>query len=548
MALLLAATAGRPAQSAGDFSRFVGIESWQCTWSIDLNLDTVEQEADASVQYRVGASVSGSCELPLENHAGPGADYFDWHIPDGKQPTLVDGRYHTYWKRTHSDGSYEGQSSDDTAFQTFGDDTPLLHLHLDTGTYDLSLPNATFETHDVLLHSMGDVPFDNLGVVSPDDYLDPGVSHTDDVPLPATGNVLEGTYSFDAFLGGFPRTVPCTVRYRFTPKEPERSVQVSKLEQRPKSKAAGATDFVFASRRLVLYAEATVTPPGKVSSVEWDVPEIAGSTRKVDDRKRDRKRGIAKLTVTYTGLPSSNGEFGAKTLRARLADGGEPRQDERSLRVFFDRDGTDNPGGAGEANWFYYWKQGAVPDLGQFTYSRGTKGAEYDPNSGTLRIGADATAAFGPLTLPLTTTLDGGHSFTLQRDHVEGVQAVAAAVRHELTHKALIERAKQASDADGDGIYLDQEADEAGYPPWTSYENPNTYGVTIDVFYGGDSAAWVHSVRGRARRARQSLVDSQVQQLQDAGDNEMKAIASEKKRTADEAQDWASPGSQTQAK
>jgi hypothetical protein len=294
----------------------------------------------------------------------------------------------------------------------------------------------------------------------------------------------------------------------------------------------------------VLYAEAKVVPANRVASVQWDVPEIAGSARKVDDRKRDRKKGIAKLTVTYTGLPPSNADFGPKTLRARLEDGGEPRLDEEALRVFFERDGKDNPGGEGEVNWFHYWKEGAVPDLAQFTYSKGTEGAEYDPETGALRIGPDAIRPFGPLTLPLATDEDGGHSFTLRRERVENMQAVAAAVRHELTHRALIERARQSGDADGDGIYLDQEADEADSPPWTSYESPNTYGVKIDVFYDGDAQQWIRAARGRARRARAAQIDTQARQLAEAGDNEMKAIASEATRSADESRDWASPGAQ----
>lgn len=63
-------------------------------------------------------------------------------------------------------------------------------------------------------------------------------------------------------------------------------------------------------------------------------------------------------TVTFTGLPKSNSDFGRKT--ASITFDGVPC-DEREYEVFFPKEARNHPiGQADSPNWFYYWKQGNV--------------------------------------------------------------------------------------------------------------------------------------------------------------------------------------------
>lgn len=174
-----------------------------------------------------------------------------------------------------------------------------------------------------------------------------------------------------------------------------------------------------------------------------------------------------------------------------------------------------------------------MTSLDQFEYMEGDSGGDYNPASPTLRIGQSATDVMFAMNQPLSTTLDGGHSCVLERDPVEGIEAVAAIVAHELMHKHLFGRV--VVDQDKDGVRYE---DEIGVMPWTYYEEPNTYGLTLNMFFND---AYLK------KPSHKKDLEELKKQLLYNGDNELKAIMAEKNRIGkwDSKQDWAYPGSQS---
>jgi hypothetical protein len=99
----------------------------------------------------------------------------------------------------------------------------------------------------------------------------------------------------------------------------------------------------------------------------WDVDNIEGSTKELKGlgpnctSESDATPVKGRCVVfRFKGLPKDNAQFGKKTITADIA---EPRH----IKVFYKKFEKDNPEGK-DANWFYYWKQGAVPGLDKFKY------------------------------------------------------------------------------------------------------------------------------------------------------------------------------------
>ena len=97
---------------------------------------------------------------------------------------------------------------------------------------------------------------------------------------------------------------------------------------------------------------ATVTPSQYEQEIEWSVPEIEGATRTYDPPSGKGPR----LKVRYEGLPKDNTQFGPKKVHAIVNVGGCQVEDSITVKLFYPRDATNNPGGE-FPNWFYYWKQ-----------------------------------------------------------------------------------------------------------------------------------------------------------------------------------------------
>ena len=120
--------------------------------------------------------------------------------------------------------------------------------------------------------------------------------------------------------------------------------------------AAPADDrFVFDDSTagvLEMEFHADVSPSEYEGDVIWEVPQIEGSNMTMDPPTGKGPR----LKIRYEGLPQDNSQFGIKTIKAMVNVGGCTADDSQDVKVFFDRDAKNNPGGE-YPNWFYYWKQ-----------------------------------------------------------------------------------------------------------------------------------------------------------------------------------------------
>lgn len=261
--------------------------------------------------------------------------------------------------------------------------------------------------------------------------------------------------------------------------------------------------------------------------------------------------------ATYRGYPLRNDGFGL--YRAKFSGLGEPLTAE--YEVFFDKDGVRHPSCSKCPrcpNWFYYWKDGAVPALAadDVRFSE-TLPAEklgcHDnhylvvPRSVGARIVyktqinkdvvliAKAAAVEGTKQYPLSKTAIGNSIYPSiivgKPEKYVGLVTTAASCAHEKMHQKvfhdLCEAANaggvilQSLDVDGDGVIDDKElTSDSGYYFKTSTEKPDTYGFATQEPRFGEYAEY--------------------------GDNEINARMAERfAYEYDIFKDWARPGCQS---
>jgi hypothetical protein len=102
-----------------------------------------------------------------------------------------------------------------------------------------------------------------------------------------------------------------------------------------------------------------------------------------------------KLTVALEGLPSRNSGFGPQSIEAGIDAKGCKATASRTVRLFYPRDATNNPGSK-QPNWFYYWSQtsarsGAKPAYGARAGKCAASAVSNDP---------DAFGYYPPSSLP----------------------------------------------------------------------------------------------------------------------------------------------------
>jgi hypothetical protein len=152
--------------------------------------------------------------------------------------------------------------------------------------------------------------------------------------------------------------------------------------------------------------KAQVTPSGVAEQIKnkyyFTVDSIGSSTPTWHDANPDGKPtangDYLEATVTFSGLPANNSDFGAKKT-AIYCDGN--KLDEEIFEVFFPKEGYNHPGADADwPNWFYYWNQTAaghpncvfqwpLPEVGgNVTTPMGV----YDPSTDTPYIGLGAGA------------------------------------------------------------------------------------------------------------------------------------------------------------
>jgi len=325
-------------------------------------------------------------------------------------------------------------------------------------------------------------------------------------------------------------------------------VHITKVEQKEGPRTADPRQVVFSSGTLTVVAEAQVSPPERARELKWEAPDIGEVKGKVQSRVVEP--GHVRAEITYAKLPAQNASFGSKDVKARLSD----QTDQKSFEVFFERDGKDHPAGqgqdAGTPNWFFYWKQGAVPELDRFEFTEDpVMGGGYSLENKRLCVTQSSPDTFPAQDVNLRTK-DGAHSYHLVREKVKGIQAVAAVVRHELKHKELFDQVQWPGGKDPywkrDGtvdpdIHPGNDYDEDSVPdgvetgsgsPWLDPFQACTYAnFTIGLFFPDPKDA----------------PDTQAKQVELKGDNELLAIVAERKRVCREDQDWAFPGTKAQA-
>lgn len=204
------------------------------------------------------------------------------------------------------------------------------------------------------------------------------------------------------------------------------------------------TDLAFDSSRneLIVKARQEAWYNGQESNsrVRWEIDKIGASTTLRSDPSSAQGE---RITFTYATLPEKNSDFGPKVLTAAVKEGQCACTRTRTVRAFFEADGTGNPNG-NVPNWYYYWKQsGAVPDearrmsmefrsfipMDPLSPTGGTVAARWDGAAEQLLIGSPAADACA---MPMTEALPHVRS---GRDAAEGIDCFAELVRHELQHR-----------------------------------------------------------------------------------------------------------------
>ena len=160
----------------------------------------------------------------------------------------------------------------------------------------------------------------------------------------------------------------------------------------------GANEFTFstaASGVLTLKFNAKVPGNGGMGQAiqdrfKFEVDAIGNSTLAWDAANPGGKvtanGDFITATVTFTGLPQSNSDFGKKKARV-MFDGAKTA--EKEFEVFYDAKSKNHPeGDPAHPNWFHYYKQNA----GGGSYS-------YDPipgaRSSSLSAGGDSSIKIG---------------------------------------------------------------------------------------------------------------------------------------------------------
>jgi flagellar hook-associated protein FlgK len=118
------------------------------------------------------------------------------------------------------------------------------------------------------------------------------------------------------------------------------------------------------------------------STLGWNYANFGGAVTANGD--------FLTATVTFTGLPQNNSDFGKK--KARLMFDGA-KAVEKEFEVFYDAKAKNHPGGnTTHTNWFHYYKQ----NLGSGTYGYNDNGHNNSGRSGSTSRGGDSSIVIGP--------------------------------------------------------------------------------------------------------------------------------------------------------
>jgi hypothetical protein len=147
----------------------------------------------------------------------------------------------------------------------------------------------------------------------------------------------------------------------------------------PVQSGDGQNEFTYSTANpgvLTMNLKARVTPSGIANQIKdqvhFTVDGIGSSTLAwgaANPGGKPTASGDDLLaTVTFTGLPVNNSDFGAK--KAAVYFNGN-KQDEEDYEVFFPRDASNNA--SGDPNWFYYWNQ--IAGIANLVYAGSSGGS-----------------------------------------------------------------------------------------------------------------------------------------------------------------------------
>jgi len=121
--------------------------------------------------------------------------------------------------------------------------------------------------------------------------------------------------------------------------------------------------------------------PALNADLKWTLEDISGSNKTSNPSSAEGPN----VTFTYTGLPSSNSEFGDKTLTLTHQPSG--LQATMDLEIFFPKWGSNHGGGiSSNPNWFHYWNSSVVGDLAGFIYENVDGSGLYEPTYDILYV------------------------------------------------------------------------------------------------------------------------------------------------------------------
>ena len=219
--------------------------------------------------------------------------------------------------------------------------------------------------------------------------------------------------------------------------------------------------------------------------ITWTIDSISGSTLSWHNNQvslLEPLDGIWYEIPKYTGLPTSNSEFGDKNASFTVI--GLGCGDNGKAKIFFSRDQKNHPDPASGVtpNWYYYWSQTSA-DYGTHEYRAGSRSCcVYEDSAWRCFIEDDAT---GPLSL---------HNVRTDQDFVySSINAFAYAARHEEQHRLNSSSAlnwgnsnRVASlDTDNDGLRDENEGTFVSGRPYVvqyfpTYDDDWGYGSGFD--------------------------------------------------------------------
>ncbi len=156
---------------------------------------------------------------------------------------------------------------------------------------------------------------------------------------------------------------------------------------------------------------ASAIPSGRTGYITWSCENITDTV----ETWPYGSNGGGPLTLTLSGLPSSNSSFGDTWIKASV----DSVSDTKHILLFYSEEATNNPGGS-LPNWYYYWSQTSA-HYGTHNYDSSTTRSYTNFISGAWRsyIGSDTNEYAGAGTW----------------DNAEGIDFFANVCRHEERHR-----------------------------------------------------------------------------------------------------------------